>query len=61
MGVPTGGLWKELLNSDSTYYHGSGVGNGGLVRAFANESHGRPFSMTLALPPMGMVLLKPAE
>ncbi len=61
VGVPTGGLWKELLNSDSTYYHGSGVGNGGLVRAYANESHGRPFSMTLALPPMGMVLLKPAE
>ena len=61
VGVPEGGLWKELLNSDAACYNGSGLGNAGLVQAFEEENHGRPFSMTLTLPPMGMVLLKPAR
>jgi len=59
VGVPKGGLGRERLNSDSEWYHGSGVGNAGAVMAQTAEGHGRPFSLTLTLPPMGMVILKP--
>jgi len=60
VGVPKGGLWREVLNSDSQWYNGSGVGNAGAVMAEEAESHGRPCSLTLTLPPMGMVVFKPA-
>jgi 1,4-alpha-glucan branching enzyme len=59
VGVPRGGLWKEVLNSDSEWYWGSGVGNAGAVMAEEAEGHGRPYSLTLTLPPLGMVVLKP--
>jgi 1,4-alpha-glucan branching enzyme len=60
VGVPRGGLWREALNSDSEWYHGSGVGNAGAVMAQEAQGHGRPYSLTLKLPPMGMVIFKPA-
>ncbi|WP_027189390.1 1,4-alpha-glucan branching protein GlgB [Fundidesulfovibrio putealis] len=60
VGVPKGGLWREVLNSDSQWYNGSGVGNAGAVMAEESESHGRPCSLVLTLPPMGMVVFKPA-
>ena len=58
LGVPAGGVWKEALNSDSPYYGGSGIGNLGLVEAQKVPSHGRPYSLRLTLPPLGIVLLK---
>ncbi len=58
VGVPFGGLWKELLNSDSTYYGGSGVGNLGGVTAEDVPEHGRPFSLRLVLPPLGILFFK---
>jgi 1,4-alpha-glucan branching enzyme len=58
VGVPRGGLWKEVLNSDSGYYGGSGVGNLGGVRAAAFPMHGRPFSLTLSLPPLGVLFFE---
>ena len=61
LGVPQGGTWKELLNSDATVYGGSGQGNFGEVEAVPFGSHGLPHSLTLTLPPLSMVLLKPAE
>jgi 1,4-alpha-glucan branching enzyme len=59
VGVPRGGLWREALNSDSEWYSGSGVGNAGAVMAREEAGHGRPYSLTLKLPPMGMVIFKP--
>jgi 1,4-alpha-glucan branching enzyme len=53
MGVPSGGYWKERLNSDATCYGGSGVGNHGGVHALAETCHGRPHSITVDLPPLG--------
>jgi len=59
VGVPCGGFWRELLNSDATVYGGSGWGNAGGVEATAAEMHGRPHSLTLVLPPLAAVFLKP--
>ncbi|HLP78610.1 MAG TPA: 1,4-alpha-glucan branching protein GlgB [Candidatus Paceibacterota bacterium] len=53
IGVPRGGYWKELLNSDAQVYGGSGQGNGGGVQADGIRSHGRPCSVNLTLPPLG--------
>ena len=58
VGVPLGGVWKEVLNSDSEFYGGSGLGNLGSVTATELESHGRPFSLNLMLPPLSVVILK---
>src|SRR5215472_563461 len=60
VGVPAGGFWRELLNSDATDYAGSGVGNKGGVEAEEIAAHGRPHSLSLTLPPLGALFLKRA-
>ena len=60
VGVPRGGPWRELLNSDAAIYGGSGVGNWGRVQAQPVPSHGREQSLELQLPPLGALFLKPA-
>jgi 1,4-alpha-glucan branching enzyme len=59
VGVPVGGAWREALNSDAPFYGGSGVGNLGEVIASDTPFHGRAFSLSLRLPPLGMVLFGP--
>ncbi|HEY2778454.1 MAG TPA: 1,4-alpha-glucan branching protein GlgB [Gaiellaceae bacterium] len=61
VGLPKGGDWVELLNTDSTYYTGAGVGNLGKVSAAEPGWHDQPFSATLTLPPLAVVWLRPAE
>ncbi len=58
MGVPRGGTWRELLNSDAKEYGGSGWGNLGRVESLPEGSHGRPNSLRLSLPPLGVLFLK---
>ncbi|MFH1046176.1 MAG: 1,4-alpha-glucan branching protein GlgB [Candidatus Omnitrophota bacterium] len=58
IGVERAGFWKEMLNSDAKEYGGSGQGNLGGVEAVANSSHGQPFSLSLTLPPLGIIVLK---
>jgi 1,4-alpha-glucan branching enzyme len=48
-----------ICNSDSTFYGGSDLGNGGGIMAEANESHGRPASIVFTLPPLATVVFKP--
>jgi 1,4-alpha-glucan branching enzyme len=55
VGMPASGRWKELINTDSAYYGGSGVGNLGGVDAEAMAWHDQPFSAPLTLPPLGAV------
>jgi 1,4-alpha-glucan branching enzyme len=57
IGLPRGGFWREVLNTDAEGYGGSGVGNLGGVQAVAEPWHGQPFSATLAAPPLGTVWL----
>ncbi len=59
VGVPRGGSWRELLNSDAKEYGGSGVGNLGGVESEPIVCHGRPRSVSLTLPPLSVVLLEP--
>ena len=59
LGTPEVCWYEEVLNSDSTYYGGSNLGNGPGVEAKAIPSHGRPFSVELTLPPLAVVILKP--
>ena len=58
LGLPSSGFWEERLNSDATCYGGSGHGNLGGVEAVPIPSHGRPFSVNLTLPPLGIVVFK---
>ena len=60
VGVPRGGEWRELLNSDAVAYGGTGIGNHGAVHAQKVPSHGREQSLELRLPPLGALFLKPA-
>jgi 1,4-alpha-glucan branching enzyme len=55
VGAPCGGLWYEVLNSDAKTYGGSGYGNLGAVEAAPVPYHGRPYSLTLMVPPLAIV------
>jgi 1,4-alpha-glucan branching enzyme len=57
IGVPAGGFWREVLNSDARLYGGSGQGNMGGVAAAPIPLHGRRWSVNLTLPPLGAVFL----
>ena len=58
LGVPFGGTWRELLNSDAREYGGAGWGNLGGVDAAPVTAHGRPWSISVTLPPLATVMLK---
>jgi 1,4-alpha-glucan branching enzyme len=60
IGVPTPGTYRELMNSDAAIYGGGNVGNGGAVAADPIKAHGFDQSVSLQLPPLGFLLLKPA-
>ena len=57
IGVPEDGNYRSLLNTDDERYGGSGVG---IPVAAAHDvaQHGRPFSITLTLPPLATVILE---
>ncbi|HET7728954.1 MAG TPA: 1,4-alpha-glucan branching protein GlgB [Usitatibacter sp.] len=59
VGLPMAGAWREILNSDSPLYGGSGVGNMGRVVAEEHACHGRSHSARLTLPPLGVVMFTP--
>lgn len=61
IGVPHGGGWRELLNSDAHAYGGSNVGNRGGAVAQAAPMHGQPASLSLTLPPLAALLLEPED
>ena len=55
VGVPLEGSWKEILNSDAPLYGGSGQGNFGGLSTIPLPIHGRPFTLNMRLPPLGVV------
>jgi 1,4-alpha-glucan branching enzyme len=60
VGLPRGGWYREIFNSDSQYYGGSNVGNPPSLQADDIPHHGRPHSLNITLPPLAAVVLKPA-
>jgi 1,4-alpha-glucan branching enzyme len=58
IGVPHGGNWREIFNSDSSHYGGSNVGNAGSVQAMNIAAHGQNASLDLTLPPLATIYLR---
>jgi 1,4-alpha-glucan branching enzyme len=59
VGVPAGGAYREIFNSDSAVYGGSDAGNLGSVEAQPRSCHGRDYSVSITLPPLAVVVFKP--
>ena len=59
IGVPQGGPYAEILNTDAACYEGSSVGNGGRVDALPIEAHGHRYSISVVLPPLATLIFKP--
>jgi 1,4-alpha-glucan branching enzyme len=59
IGVPHAGVYDVIFNSDSEWYGGSNTGNGMPTTASTQEHHGRPATLRLVLPPLGILILKP--
>jgi len=58
VGVPRGGVWREVLNSDAALYGGSNHGNSGSVEASPIPAHGRFNSISITLPPLGVLFFR---
>jgi len=58
IGVPSEGIYMEILNTDSDIYGGSGKGNLGSVQTRSFGMHNLPFSVSLTLPPLAAVFLQ---
>jgi 1,4-alpha-glucan branching enzyme len=61
IGVPELRRYREILNSDGAAYAGSNLGNGGTLHADEVAQHGRPYSVSLTIPPLATVWLQPGE
>jgi 1,4-alpha-glucan branching enzyme len=59
VGVPLGGRWREILNSDAGIYFGGGVTNEGALPASSPGAHGREHAVEIRLPPLGCAFLAP--
>jgi 1,4-alpha-glucan branching enzyme len=59
IGVPRGGRYRVIFNSDSEAYGGSNMGNGFEVTADPIQQHGRPYSLNLIIPPLTVTYLRP--
>ncbi|KAA5545848.1 1,4-alpha-glucan branching protein GlgB [Roseiconus nitratireducens] len=59
VGVPVGGFWKEIFNSDSDRYGGSNVGNYPGRESLGRGHHGRPDSILVDMPPLGVTIFRP--
>ncbi|MBL3556904.1 MULTISPECIES: 1,4-alpha-glucan branching protein GlgB [Marinobacter] len=60
IGLPQGGTWREIFNSDSEYYGGSNLGNPYPMPADEKPWMNRNWSLELTLPPLGAIILRPA-
>ena len=58
LGLPSDGVWEEVLNTDAQSYTGSGVGNLGAVNAVEGEWSGQPAYADLVVPPLATVWLR---
>jgi 1,4-alpha-glucan branching enzyme len=61
IGVPEPGDYLEIFNSDAEIFGGSNMGNGGRINAETTGSHGRPASLCLTIPPLGVLIFRPAR
>jgi len=60
IGVPAGGRYEVVLNTDDNRYGGSGIGEA-TIEAQETPAHGKPYSLALTLPPLATIILKPVS
>ncbi len=58
IGAPSMGLYTEVFNSDHPEFGGSGCGNNSTLRTAPIPKHHRSHSLSLTLPPLGLIVLK---
>jgi 1,4-alpha-glucan branching enzyme len=61
VGVPSEGVWREVLNSDADVYGGSGQGNCGRIDSDPIPIHGRDHSIAITLPPLALTIFTHEE
>jgi 1,4-alpha-glucan branching enzyme len=61
LGLPSEGVWEEVLNTDSSGYTGSGVGNLGRITAVPGEHSGQPAHADITVPPLATVWFRRAD
>ncbi len=61
IGFPEVGQYREIFNSDAAMFGGSNMGNGGWLYADGTPSHGRSASASVVIPPLGVLIFKPAR
>ncbi len=61
IGLPEGGTWREIFNTDEERFGGSGRLNDGPIEAEKKEWHGREYSMSVTLPPFGVCIFEPEK
>lgn len=59
IGVPSASGYREVLNSDSSFYGGSNTGNHGMVKTKKIQYHGFNQSIEITLPPLGFLVFSP--
>jgi Alpha amylase, C-terminal all-beta domain len=59
VGVPADGFYRELLNSDSTYFGGGNMGNVGGIPAEPMPWQGQAYSLMMTIPPLAVIFFKP--
>jgi 1,4-alpha-glucan branching enzyme len=59
IGVPENISFFEILNTDDIRYGGGNVRNEHEIQAFGQNLHGRAFSVSLTLPPLALIVIKP--
>ncbi|WP_116112862.1 1,4-alpha-glucan branching protein GlgB [Austwickia chelonae] len=60
IGLPHGGMWREILNTDAGEYGGAGIGNMGQIEAEEIPWHGQPYSATVSMQKLSAVWFEPA-
>ena len=58
VGLPFGGTWEEVINTDAAIYGGGDRGNLGGVTATGDGWHGQPVSARVMLPPLATLILR---
>ena len=61
IGVPAGGQYREIINSDQDIYGGSGQHSNGTLDSRKQPAHSMSHSLKLTLPPLATVILKPVN
>ncbi len=61
LGIPQGGAWEEILNTDADKYAGSDCVTRDKVEASSEGYHGRPYSLELSIPPLATIFYRPAK